>query len=345
MRIPLTGLLSIVLIVVGCALLIYSTHWLLPHPRVALEMPVSLSPGRITTGYFNVDPDTLYYVDIELNKPTPLTPAGCEPYSVLRTQFTLTSEGEPPTQGSSPWEDSGLTLAVLLSENGRSSFDATIFSDASCLNARNPRLIVHTHPHPSDLYSGLNWLSVWSLATGLVLVIRFWFWDMIPRKPGFRIVPDMLVRNVIPLKRRQPIPLMKNLPHFGFVLSYILFIPFFFFISLHRTQTPFGLMVNLRERNAVIWQRSPWPETLSVYVDGQPRFYVNGRAVPKEDLRVKLSEELDKRVNWDVYFEADDNCSYSDAIYSIDTIQGLGANVIWITPQIRRELSEQANRR
>jgi hypothetical protein len=39
---------------------------------------------------------------------------------------------------------------------------------------------------------------------------------------------------------------------------------------------------------------------------------------------------------------ADEGCLYADAIYSIDTVQGLGANLIWITPRVRKELGEKA---
>jgi biopolymer transport protein ExbD len=76
-------------------------------------------------------------------------------------------------------------------------------------------------------------------------------------------------------------------------------------------------------------------------VDDHRGFYVNGQPVPREELRAKLSEELGKRVTWDVYFEADGNCEYSDAIYSIDTIQGLGASLVWITPRLREELNKK----
>jgi biopolymer transport protein ExbD len=330
-----------VLIVVGSALLIYSIHRPSPRPRVTLEMPISLSPGHITTGYFDVEPDTLYYVDVELGKATTHTPAGCEPSDVLRTHWTVTSEGQPAEKGSSPWEDSGLTLAVFLGENPRYAFDATIFPGASCLNARHPRLTVRTHVPPNDLYSGLSWLSIWFVATGLILLVRLWLWEVFPKQAILRIFPGMALRNVLPLQRHRPMPLMKDLPHFGLVWVCILLIPLFSFaLGSHRTQH--GFMVDLRGRNWIAWQKSPWPVTLSVYVDDHRGFYVNGQPVPREELPAKLSAELGKRATWDVYFEADGNCEYSDAIYSIDTIQGLGANLVWITPRLREELNKKA---
>jgi biopolymer transport protein ExbD len=99
-----------------------------------------------------------------------------------------------------------------------------------------------------------------------------------------------------------------------------------------------GLLVNIPGRYATVWHKSPWPETLVVYVDAQRNFYVNGKHVPREELLVKLREELGKRMVWTVYFEADKDSTYGDAIYSIDAIQGLGAEVFWITPHVRAEL-------
>jgi biopolymer transport protein ExbD len=343
MRIPLTGRFSIALIVVGSALLIYSTYWLAPRPLVALDMPVSLSPGRILTGNVNVDFDTLYYVDIEIDRATIPTTVGCEPHSALGTQWTLYSDGKVVERGSSPWEDSGLTIGVFLSENERYALDAEVFPGASCLNAGSPRLKIQTHPYPSELYTILTWLSVWLTGIGFVLLIRFWFWEVSTDKSTLRMFPGMVVRNAIPFQRHRPIPLIKDLPNFGLITGCLLFSLMFIYMII-RPRTPRGLLVNVGARNAVVRQKSPWPETLSVYVDGQDRFYVNGQSVPKDELRTKLSEELGKRMVWTVYFEADEHCMFMDAIYSMDTIQRLGAKVAWITPQIREELNSEAAR-
>ena len=40
---------------------------------------------------------------------------------------------------------------------------------------------------------------------------------------------------------------------------------------------------------------------------------------------------------WSVYYEADRETLFGDTVYTIDTIQGLGARVIWITPRMREE--------
>jgi Iap family predicted aminopeptidase len=54
-----------------------------------------------------------------------------------------------------------------------------------------------------------------------------------------------------------------------------------------------------------------------------------------------LREELGKQMVWTVYFEADDKIPFGTAVYAMDAIQGMGAKVEWITPQIREELNRQ----
>ena len=340
MRISPTGRFGIALIVVGSALLMYSIHRLAPHPLVALDMPISLSPGRIVTPNVNVNLDTMYYIEVDIDRATMPSTGNCEPYSVLATQWTLSSDGVVLERGSGPWEDPGLRIGGFFSEYERYAFDATVLPGADCLNAGNPRLKIQTHPYPSDLYTILTWLSVWFVSAGIVLLVRPWSWEISAEKSTLRIFPGMALRNVLPLLRHPPISLIKDLPHFGLIYGCVFFILMFIFITVP-PQTPHGLLVNIRQRNAVAWHRSPWPETLSVYVDGQDRFYLNGQPLPAQELRTKLSEELGKRMMWTVYFEADEGSTFNSAIYSIDTIQGLGAKVVWITPDVREELNKE----
>jgi len=336
-RIPLAWRFGIALIVVGSGLLICSIHWLAPHQRVALDIPVSLSPGRITTGNFRVQPDALYQLDIELTRPIP---AGCDPHSVLSTQSTLSVDGKIERQGFSPWEDSGLIISDLLGENRQYSFDVQIFPGASCLNAGNPRLKVRTHPEASEVYTDLIWLSLWSIMTGFVLPIQFWYREVFAEKPSLRIFPGMVIRNVLPVRKHRPIPLMKDFPNFGLILGCILFIVMFLSMITFR-RSPQGLLVNFGKPSAVQWDTSPWRETLGVYVDDLGQLYVNRQRVTKQDLAARLKEELGKLMVWTVYFEANEKTRFADAVCAMETIQRSGAKLVWITPQIRLELNRK----
>lgn len=104
---------------------------------------------------------------------------------------------------------------------------------------------------------------------------------------------------------------------------------------MFETRHPRGILVNIAHRNTLVWDVSPQPAALSIYIGVPRRFFVNGEEIPREDLRAKLLQH--QRVPWVVYFEADANIPYMDAVYAIDAIQSSGAELIWIAPKLRNE--------
>jgi biopolymer transport protein ExbD len=113
-----------------------------------------------------------------------------------------------------------------------------------------------------------------------------------------------------------------------------------FFRAIATPPPPRGLFLKIHEQSSFT-QKSPWPETMSVYVGPDNRFYVNSHPVAPESLRANLGQELGKRVVWMVYFEADDNASVANAVYAMDAIQSVEAKIIWITPKVREEYSRR----
>jgi biopolymer transport protein ExbD len=67
---------------------------------------------------------------------------------------------------------------------------------------------------------------------------------------------------------------------------------------------------------------------------------VNGQEVPPSELAARLTEQL-SRVEWTVYFEAEPDVPYREAVYSIETIQACGATLISITPKMREEWKQK----
>jgi biopolymer transport protein ExbD len=95
--------------------------------------------------------------------------------------------------------------------------------------------------------------------------------------------------------------------------------------------------VSWKKPRAVVWEKSPWPDTLAVYVRTPARFFVNNQEVDRNELRSKLTEQLGRRAEWTVYFEADADTVYMDAVYAMDVIQCCGAKLIWVTPKMREQ--------
>ena len=171
MRIRLFRITGITIALLGLVTGLATNLKLKPHALIALDAPVSLSAGHIETGDFSVEPWHLYYVDIDLEKKRSLQ-RSCKPSMVLASQWELTSSTGHTDQGTSPWEDSGLTLAVFCPDERHYSFHAQFSPGADCLNMANPRLKVRTQPSASDLYTALTWASVLMMTVGIVILVQ-----------------------------------------------------------------------------------------------------------------------------------------------------------------------------
>jgi hypothetical protein len=71
------------------------------------------------------------------------------------------------------------------------------------------------------------------------------------------------------------------------------------------------------------------------------RFFINGQEVSRSDLHAKLIEQLSRRPEWTVYFEAEPDVPFMQAAYSIDTIQACEAKLVWITPKMREDWQQK----
>jgi hypothetical protein len=160
------------------------------------------------------------------------------------------------------------------------------------------------------------------------------------------MLPELTLRNLLPARRSMragPMAPMTHLSNFAMVWTGLLGVLLFVHMDWNGPLTPNrGMFVKIGERSSGLGKKSPWPETMSVYVGPDNRFYVNSDPVPPEDLRAKLRQELGKQMVWTVYFEADENTSFAKAVYAMDAIQGVGASIIWVTPRIRAELNRSA---
>jgi biopolymer transport protein ExbD len=182
-------------------------------------------------------------------------------------------------------------------------------------------------------------------AAGVITVLRglsFWLVRPLGKDRSLRVFPDLVLRNVLPLRRHRPMAVMNELPHFPLFWCSILMILIIILMTLLTPLVSRGLLVKLGKPSATVWQQSPSTETLGVYIGGSNEFHVNGKLVAREELRAKLKEELGKRIVWTVYLEANENCQFREAVYAMDAIQGLGAKLVWLTPRTREEFNRQA---
>jgi len=329
------------------------SYWLKTREFEPMNKPVLLEVGKVLTEDFeiNLREDYNVQIDVDLNgdywfdeRTCPFRLWEAADWKVYRLsgrpdrmRELWASSAEIVKQGGFPTGFRG--------SPGKYQMEWKLLDSQACMNGRRASLRVYTISLGYEDFRGLLiFVCTFLAGTGILLVLRAIgaavFGRFINKRPP-RMFPEMELRNVIPLKRREPMLLIKEAPNFGLIYGGILWILMFIFM-IERPWPPQGLLVNFRERPAVGVEKSPWTETVSVYVDGQRGFIVNGHPVSGEELRAELKKELSKQMVWTVYLEASPDCLFMDVAHAMDTIQGLGAKLIWITPKTREEWKQKS---
>jgi biopolymer transport protein ExbD len=189
----------------------------------------------------------------------------------------------------------------------------------------------------SDLIN--TWFIVIGASIMAITLLRWPSADRFPDRSLPRIFPDLPLRNVFPWRRHRPLPLFCQPVNFGLYFGALLWILIFIFMVLRTPQRLYGLPISFPPQPSSTATDSPWPKAPAVYIDDGGNFSLNGIPILRHNLGARLQQELARRAVWTIYFEADNNSSYRDAVFAIDTIQGLGAHVIWLTPKLRQQLT------
>lgn len=328
-----------------------TNHWVQTRTFDPVDMPVSLQPGRIQTGAFEINLPESYEVFIHFDPSLDDYYAegrcsyknlGSDRWKVFR--LVRGSSTERQLWASYNDSDDSLRANQFEAVPGRYEVEWDVPAGAACLNIRHPRLHVSTYADEYLKFAALTqYPCLFIGGTGAMLALRALFTWLLPlfsKKQQLRIFPELVLKNVIAPRRHRPIPLMRDTSNFGVVWGSILYVLMFLF-AMNTPAPSFGLLLNLKQAKSAAAQPSPWAEMTSVYIS-PTQFYVNGKPIDRKELHSKLLESLSKQMVWTVYFEAHGDCTFQEAAYAMDTIQGLGAKVVWITPKIREALAEAA---
>jgi biopolymer transport protein ExbD len=337
--------------VVATAIYFSTGRWLDSRIFVPLRYSVSLDNRQLKSEPFEINLSETYGASLELDESVDdyYEDNRCNYKTILYPRWRVYKFSSASAQSRELWvsseqltrSDGSLSNAFFASP-GQYQLEWEIPVAAPCLNPRHPRLLVLTDSF--GYWERIRLTQLFCLflgGTGLALfvvagqhVARWKF----SRVPSLRIFPDMVLRNVKPIAKHAPIRVIHELPHWGLIWGSVLWIVIFIFIFVVSGRLPSkGLFVSWQKPDAVVWEKSPWPDTLEVYVQAPARFFVNSEEVKRNDLRSKLNEQLGHRVEWTVYLEANADTSYMDAVYAIDVIQGCGAKLVWVTPKMREQ--------
>jgi biopolymer transport protein ExbD len=341
-RTKLVASVGIALILFGIIVPIGYARWLQTRTFVALDMSVSLSPGRINSAEFSVNLRGWYHIGTDVDRSFPFRTdcgfGGRPP--LLKTRSTVYADGRVLTES----DGADRYLGHFYAEPGRRyRFDLDVLTNASCLNAGHPRLIVWT---ASSLYDRVNdelpaasvVLFLFSLG---ILIFDFANHRQHRATQGEIAIPENGQPGWYPSRRQLPLKgRISRLPSFGLIYALLLLallIPvFLIFLGTNPQST--GIEVHLMKLSPIIGQADFDQPPLVVRVEssriGSPsHVYLNSKPVAWEALESELRNEFKSRPKWTVYVQAGDEVEWGDAVRAMDIIRGMGAKVILLTTE------------
>ena len=348
-------LATIGLIVLATAIFVSwgANRWVQTRTFDPVDMPISLEAGQIRSGEFEINLRETYWVSIHIDYSVDdyYNDDRCSFRNLGSKRLRVFRMNPRSATGRELWArsydlDEGQGADGFRGIPGKYEVEWDVPAGAACLNARHPRLRVFAS---SDDYlkfgALLQYPCLFLGGIGAMLALRgLWSWlQAFAPRPRLRMFPELVLRNVIGRRRYSPAPPIWDMSNFGIVWGSILYVLMFtFWFATVTANPPHGILVDLKQSRSVAAQPSPWSDTTSVYL-GPLQFYVNGKPIERSELRDTLAKALSKQMVWSVYLEAHPDCTFGDAIYAMDTIQGLGAKVIWITPKTRKALTGSAS--
>ena len=341
--------LGLALLLVAATVYFLTGRWL--HSRIftPLDYSVSLESRELKSTPFPINLREEYFVSLRLDYATHSWEEGrrCDESNLLGSEwrvYKLSSKAEQPRV---LWADSGkvereyeLYSGTMTASSGQYELEWDLPPSAACLHQRHAQLAVHTGRAGYEIVASFVQICcVFLVGTGAALIffaIARTLNHAVGTDESPRMFPDMPLRNLSPIAKHKPLLPIHDMPHWGLFCGPVLWILIFIFMMFGPLPSK-GLFASWKKRDAVVWEKSPWPDTLEVYIGTPGRFFVNGQEVDRNDLRSKLIEQLGRRAEWTVYFEADADTLYMDAVHAIDVIQGSGARLIWVTPKMREQ--------
>jgi hypothetical protein len=165
-----TTAIAIILCAAGISLYTGFNRWLGTRTFEPINIPVSLSRGRIRTGNFYINLRELYYitVDVDYNFPEDAKCQLAGPDSVLKTHLTLYRDGQ--VLGQSDGAHYSVIGYFYAEKTGGYDLDVQVLSDASCLNRRHPRIRIYSSPEYDGLRLGIDCLAGLLVLAGISLL-------------------------------------------------------------------------------------------------------------------------------------------------------------------------------
>ncbi|SRR6266404_3885005 len=354
MRIATTAQVGCVVFLAAITGFLGTKCWVESRTLRAVDMPVSLARGIVSTGTFNVNVHGFYSIVIggEEQGSNPHCNVGLETrrissiggLPVYRYQW-LDDESRPTGRNTI----AGFFLGGFEGKPGNYDLEIEVVSDTGCLDASKPRLYIIASNDDfarwNNRYENAFWISFVSGSLGLALLIigireRFRRRSTDNGSLDFFEPPGSL-HNYPALHRVKAAPWIPFFSQIGVLYSQILLLLVISGILVfhyawgydHRSH---GLFVLTYFPESSLFKRIPCEQAWVVRVESSNEWYLNSTRIEPDNLSDALQAQIGARTSCIVFFDAEPDVPYFEAIHTIDLIEQTPGRVVLLTPETKR---------
>jgi biopolymer transport protein ExbD len=352
-----SGRIGIAILLAGVALYAGSRYWMATRKLIALDVPISLSRGHIRTEEFDINLDSGYYVEIEVEKTPSLGNLDClmwgcyETPAILRAQWTLSNAGQVELSGSSDATNGGSgnlgtvgrKVGYFRCSGGRYRLDLDVLSDTSVLNTGNPRLKVEAdgegYNYLGRLYDELPIVPGMLVVVGGTLLLLSRTEKNAEQSTAIEVsvAPGIEHQSADSLRRFPRRAVFSGLPAFAVIAVFVLMLVLIpLWLVTFWKEPSKGIWVLTSSRSLKTSGTDQLVEPLILRIDKQNRWFLDGKAVSPETFSAALKKELSRRSDWFVYLDANPELPFGVPAAAMDMIQELNAKIIFVTPSTER---------
>ncbi|HKW36135.1 MAG TPA: hypothetical protein VJN92_24245 [Candidatus Acidoferrum sp.] len=315
-------------------------------------MPVSLARGTITTD-FDLNIHAFYSIDISLSQGGNLI---CANGAGLRTR-RISSIGKLPVYRYQWVEDksraigrdtiAGSFLGGFEGRRGHYKLQIEVLSDTGCLDVDNPRLYILASNADfirwNRYYQNASWISFvsGSIGFGLLIVgIRERLRSRSTKDCGLSFFEPRCTDSYAARQRERATPWIPFFSQVGLLYSQILLLLgiwgvliFHYALGYHRSH---GLFVLTYFPESSFFKHIPCAQAWVVRVESSKAWYLNSARIGPDDLPDTLRAQIGTRTSCIVFFDAEPEVPYADAIRAIDLIEQSTDRVVLLTPHTKR---------
>jgi len=355
MREPPTTLVGCIVLFAAIAGFLGTKYWIGSRTLRAVDMPVSLARGTISLD-FELNIHAFYSVNIGPSQGGNLV---CRNGAGLRTR-RISSVGELPVYRYQWVEDNsrslGLGADVIAGEflggfeGGRGHYHlrVEVLSDTACLDAECPRLYILASNQDflrwNRYYLNAAWISFVSGSIGLsilVVGIRERLRNRSTEECNLSFFEPRPTESYAARQRQGTAPRIPFFSQIALLYSQILLLLVICGVLVfhyawgydHRSQ---GLFVLTYFPESSFFKNLPCAQAWVVRVESSKLWYLNSARIEPDELPDTLRSQIGTRTSCIVFFDAEPDVPYADAIRAIDVIERSPGRVVLLTPETKR---------